>query len=348
MGFTKKNLAFWLLALLAIGTASCVNLNKRIFPTGAAPKAMTPPLSGEADECAIWADRSDPSSSLLICNDKSSFGALYAFDLNGKQVSRSIRLNRPVGVSIRNDIRMKNGEVMDVVGCGVRGTNEIKIFKIDPETRELIDVTHHGGIPSGFSDKTYGFCLYKRKSDGQLFAFVSSKHTANIHQIQLEDDGLGKFKGTLVRKFGINHQRSYVEGMVADDEYGYYYAADERHAILKFHADPAVKKDPFIRAFGLADGIKGDREGLALYKKSNGKGYLIVSSQGDSSFKIYERTGNNKFVKSIHAEGVTKTDGIGVTALKIPPLYPTGVFAAHNDSNNNYVIFDWYEFSRLQ
>ncbi|WP_420421110.1 phytase [Simkania sp.] len=348
MGRAQKNVTYFLLGLLTLCTASCVNLNKRIFPKGPKPKAVTHPLPGEADECGIWADTKDPSNSALICNDKSPFGALFVFDLNGKEISRSHHMNRPVGVSVRNGIKMKNGDVIDVVGCGVRGTNEIKIFKMDPKSRELIDVTHTAGISSGFRSDTYGFCLYKRQSDGQLFCFVSTKHTDNIHQFRLDDDGTGRFKGTLVRKFGVTHQRSFVEGMVADDEYGYYYAADERHAILKFQADPDVKKDPFIRAFGLADGIKGDREGLALYKKANGKGYLLVSSQGDSTFKIYERTGNNKFVKSIHAEGVTKTDGIGVTSMQIPPNYPTGVFAAHNDKNNNYAIFDWFEFSGLK
>lgn len=348
MDRAKKNVAYFLLVLTMACVTSCTNLDNRIFPKGPAPKAVTHPLPGEADECGIWADASNPSNSALICNDKSPFGALFVFDLNGKEVSRSHNMNRPVGVSIRNGIKMKNGDVIDVVGCGVRGTNEIKIFKIDPKSRELIDVTHTAGISSGFSSDTYGFCLYKRRTDGQLFCFVSTKHTADIHQFQLDDDGSGRFKGTLVRKFGVAHQRSFVEGMVADDEYGYFYASDERHAILKFYADPNVKKPPFIQAFGLADGIKGDREGLALYKQPKGKGYLIVSSQGDSTFKIYDRTGKNKFVKSIRPKGVNKTDGIAATALKIPPNYPTGVFAAHNDKNNNYGIFDWFEFSGLK
>lgn len=235
-----------------------------------------------------------------------------------------------------------------VVACGLRATNEIKIFKIDSKTRNLIDITTESGISTGFEKNTYGLCLYKRSSDGQLFAFVSRKATDNIHQIMLQDDGTEKIKGILIRQFGLKDQKSFVEGMVADDEYGYFYCSDERNAILKYRADPSVHRDPFIQAFGVADGIRGDREGLALYKLGSGKGYLIVSSQGDSTFKLYQREEKNKFVKSASLHGVRKTDGIAASSQSIPPYYPTGLFVAHDDTDNNFSLFDWYTFTRLK
>ena len=315
---------------------------------GVRPRAKTRSLPGRADEVGIWVHPEDPQKSVIIGNDKAPLGALYVYDLRGKTVHRSERLNRPVGVSVRYGISLSTGEVVDVVGCGIRSTNEIKIFKIDPETRQLIDITSPEGIPSGYDSHTYGLCLYKRPSDGQLFAFVCRKKTDHIHQIQLDDDGSGKIKGTLVRKFGLKDQKSFVEGMVADDAYGYFYCSDERHAILKYHADPSIKRDPFIQAFGIQDKIRGDREGLSLYKEPHGKGYLVVSSQGDSTFKIYKRQGSNKFVKSITLYDVWRTDGIAITATPIPPYYPTGVFAVHNDSDNNYILFDWYECTKIR
>lgn len=314
---------------------------------GARPKAETRPVPGEADELAFWKHPSMPDKSVVIGNDKSISGGLYVYDLAGHLLHRSPHINRPTGVSVRYNIRTTLG-TFDIVGCAVRSTNEIKVFAIDPETRTLVDMTTAEGIPTGFEKDTYGFCLYKRANDGQLFAFVTRKETDNIHQILLTDDGTGKLKGTIIRKFGKMEMKSFVEGMVADDEYGYLYCSDERYAILKFYADPNVRKGPFINAFGVRDGIQGDREGMALYKKPHGKGYLIVSSQGDSTFKIYQREGKNKFVKSAALRGVRRTDGIAATSLQIPPDYPTGVFAAHDDTDNNYVFFDWYEFSRLK
>ncbi|MCB1110287.1 MAG: phytase [Chlamydiia bacterium] len=343
MGRTKKTYGLILLAFLV----SCGHISDRRLREGPRPKAETRPVPGEADEVGFWNNDRDPQKSALIGNDKSASGALYVYDLQGQIIDRSVHINRPTGVSVRHNIRTTAG-TYDVVGCGVRSTNEIKIFAIDPETRKLTDITSPKGIPTGFEKDTYGFCLYKRSKDGQLFAFVTRKGTDHIHQILLTDDGTGKIEGKLIRKFGKENMKSFVEGMVADDEYGYLYCSDEDYAILKFYADPNVKKGPFIQSFGVRDGIQGDREGLALYKKPHGKGYLIVSSQGDSAFKIYQREGSNKFVKSAALRGVRRTDGIATSSLSIPPLYPSGVFAAHNDTDNNYVLFDWYEFSRLK
>ncbi len=336
-----------LLICLLILLLGCGRVQEHSTHGGAYSVAHTDSIPGKADEVGIWVDRHEPIKSVIIGNDKSPMGALYVYDLRGNLVDHTDDLNEPVGVSIRYDIVLSTGSV-DVVACALRSTNEIKLFKIDPKTRKLTDITTENGISTGFERDTYGLCLYKRASDGQLFAFVSRKKTDNIHQVLLEDDGAGKIKGTLVRKFGLKDQKSFVEGMVADDEYGYYYCSDEQNAILKYHADPNVKRDPFIQAFGVGDGIRGDREGLALYKKKKGKGYLIVSSQGDSTFKIYQREGKNKFVKSASLHGVWKTDGIAATSESIPPYYPTGVFVAHNDSDNNFVLFDWYTFSRLR
>lgn len=345
MACTKTVLIYCLSFFILLG---CGRIHERSLREGARPRAETESVPGKADEVALWVNRHEPIRSVIIGNDKSHMGALYVYDLQGKFVHRSPYLNGPVGVSVRYDIPLSSGKVVDVVACGIRSTNEIKLFSIDPETRELTDITTEEGISSGFERDTYGLCLYKRVSDGKLFAFVSRKETDHLHQILLEDDGNGKLKGTLIREFGKKEQRSFVEGMVADDEYGYLYCSDEQHAILKYHADPIIKRDPFIQAFGVADGIRGDREGLALYKISKGEGYLIVSSQGDSTFKIYQRGGKNKFVKTAIAHDLWKTDGIAVTSQSIPPYYPTGLFVAHNDKDNNFVLFDWYSFSRLK
>lgn len=343
MACKKTSLIFALLLLLA----SCGKIHENPLREGPRPAFETEAVPGAADEVAVWVDRHEPIRSVIIGNDKSQMGALYVYDLRGKFVHRSPYLNEPVGVSVRYDISV-GGKRVDVVGCAVRSSNEIKLFRIDRDTRELTDMTTEGGISSGFDRDTYGFCLYKRASDGQLFAFVSRKETDNLHQILLEEDGKGKIKGTVIRQFGKKDIKSYVEGLVADDEYGYLYASDEQHAILKYHANPAVLRDPFISKFGVADGTVGDREGLALYKKSKGEGYLIASSQGNSTFKIYQRSGKNKFIKTAKAHGVWKSDGIGATSVKIAPYYPTGLFVAHNDKGNNFVLFDWYTFSRLK
>jgi 3-phytase len=245
----------YLIFLLLPFVTHCGKIHDNLVQEGTHPIFATESVSGVADEVGVWVDRHEPIRSVIIGNDKSHTGALYVYDLRGKFIHRSPYMNNPVGVSIRYDIPL-NGEHVDVVGCGLRSSNQIKLFKIDRETRELIDITTEGGIAVGFERDTYGFCLYKRASDGQLFAFVSRKETDDLHQILLEDDGKGKIKGTLIRQFGKKEMKSFVEGMVADDEYGYLYASDEQFAILKFHADPTGFPDPFISSRSLQDCIK--------------------------------------------------------------------------------------------
>ncbi|NGX32616.1 MAG: 3-phytase [Candidatus Anoxychlamydiales bacterium] len=333
MGKFKKTFYFFIILVMS----SCSILR------GPIPATETSQVNGDADECEFWIDEKDPTKSLLIGNDKDKNGALYLWDLNGKLISKSETLNQPVGVDVRYGMQLGNRKV-DIVICALRSTNEIKIFEIDAKNRGLIDITTDKKISSNFTKDTYGICLYKRAADGKIFAFVSSKHKDNIHQIELRDDGSSKVEGVLVRSFGINDQKSFVEGMVADDNLGYVYFSDESNAILKYIADPDKNDNSLILKFATQDGIKGDREGLALYENTNDTGYLILSSQGNSSFKIYEREGNNNFIKTISSLHAKNTDGIAATNARIEPKYPNGLFACHNSKGKNFMLYSWDKF----
>jgi 3-phytase len=306
------------------------------------PIFFTTSVKGDADECAFWVNVKDPSKSLLIGNDKKENGALYMWDLKGDFVYKTPVINRPVGVDVRYQIKLGN-ELIDVAICAVRSSNELKVFKIDPEKRTLIDITTEKKIPSYQIDETYGVSLYKRKSDGKLFVFTSSKKKENIHQILLTDNN-GKIEGTLMRSFGKEDQKSFVEGMCVDDELGYFYCSDERAAILKYYADPDMKDDHLLLRFAVNDGIKGDREGLALYKKDDLTGFIILSSQGNSSFKIYQRENGNSFVKTCYPKGVRHTDGLDAVNIKVSPDFPEGIIACHNSSGKNFAIYSWKTF----
>ena len=58
---------------------------------------------------------------------------------------------------------------------------------------------------------------------------------------------------------------------------------------------------------------------------AEGSGYLIVSSQGDSTIAVYGREGDNPFIKRVKIIGrgtidaVTGTDGLDVTAQNVGP-----------------------------
>jgi len=307
------------------------------------PRVVTTQVIGDADECAFWINDNDPINSVLIGNDKSEDGALYVWDLEGQLIFKTDTINRPVGVDVRYKMQLNDREV-DIVICGVRSSNELKVFEIDPRSRKLLDITTDSKIFTKFSKNTYGVTLYKRKKDGEIFAFVSSKKKDDVHQIHLRDDGKGKVKGILVRSFGKTDQKSFVEGMVVDDELGFLYCSDEQAGILKYLANPKLKDNALLARFAKDDGIKGDREGLGLYKSNFQSGYLILSSQGNSEFKIYKREGNNAFLKTVKPKGVEHTDGLAVSSQSISPNFMKGIIACHNGGGKNFVFYDWQEF----
>ncbi len=309
--------------------------------SGAKPLVETSSVRGDADECEFWIDFNNPKRSVLIGNDKEKPGRIHVWDMNGSEIFKTPPIDRPTGMDVRYNIPLGKRRV-DVVLTAVRGNNSLRLYEFENKSRRLIDRTISGDIRTDL-DSVYGACLYKRPSGGELFAFVSNKNGRSIRQYHIFDNGLGKFDGRLVRKLGATERFRRVEGMVADDELGYLYAADEREAIYKYYADPS-KTHRLILKFATDDGIYKDREGLALYLQPDGKGYLVVSVQGKSAFNIYERSGDNAFVKQVKPKGVYYTDGIAVTSQPIMPKFPKGVMAAHNDTNTNFVLYSWMQF----
>jgi 3-phytase len=304
------------------------------------PKAATSSVEDDADDCSIWIHPQDRSLSAIIGCDKTNMGSLYVWDLAGRLLYRTPAMVKPVHVDVRSGLKL-GGESVDIAVCGLRSEGKLKVFKIDPNTRSLIDITTDAGIDTVFPYECYGLCLYKNSTSGKIYVFVTSKEiSSNIHQILLEDDGTGKVKGTLVRAFGSLYRKGLLEGLIADDELGYLYCSDVNSGILKFNADPDSDMDHLISKFAAYDGIVGSRQGLALYECADGKGYLILSSQGNSTLKIYERSEGNAFVKTVIKQGSSKTDGVDATSCSAGP-YKHGFVVCHNNEGDNFVIYDW-------
>ncbi|MDQ7053597.1 MAG: phytase [candidate division KSB1 bacterium] len=337
----------WLLLpaiLLAQGTPQSISV---------APRVQTGSVTKDADDPAIWIHPTDPAKSLVIGTDKArGKPGLYVWDMNGKQV-QYVPIERPNNVDVRYGIRI-GGELVDVAVTNSRPLKELKVYKIDPQTQRLVDITTPSGIPLDELAIPYGLCLYKRPRDGALFAILSSKSgdTKNLYQYRLEDDGQGRVRGRFVGKFGNNRIKSIVEGLVADDELGYLYACDETVAIRKFYADRDLGKDDQITAFAQKDGISGDREGIAIYKCADGKGYILVSSQGNSVVKVYPREGDNgdptkhSLIMTIDTKRSKETDGLDVTSRPAGPNFPYGFLVTHDSPNKRFNLYAWEDIAQ--
>jgi 3-phytase len=184
----------------------------------------------------------------------------------------------------------------------------------------------------------YGTCMYKSPVTGKFYVFVTADDVGTVQQWEIFDNGNGLVDTTLVRSLSLSSQ---AEGCVADDVYGDLYIAEEDIAIWKYGAEPqdgttGVK----VAATSKTGPLKADIEGLALYHTSDNTGYLIASSQGSSSFAVYDHTDNAyvgtfKIDSGNGIDSVTGTDGIDAVNTPLGSLFPRGLFIAQDGTNDN-------------
>ncbi|MBW3129257.1 phytase [Hymenobacter profundi] len=298
------------------------------------PAIITDPVRYDTDDPAIWINPKDPSQSLIIGTDKNSDGALYVFDLQGKEVpGRTVHgLERPNNVDVAYGLPL-GGQPTDLVVTTERERQRLRIFRL-PDMQPL----DNGGL-SVFTGEAQnlpmGIALYTRPSDKAMFAIVGRKDgptTGYLWQYRLEDDGTGHVKMTLVRKFGTYSGRKEIESIAVDNELGYIYYSDEGVGVRQYYADP-TRGDEQLSLFA-TQGFTEDHEGISIYKTSKKKGYLLVSDQGANQFHIYRREeGKNhshELVKVIKVEAL-HSDGSDVTSIALNKQFPKGLFVVMSE-----------------
>ena len=309
------------------------------------------PHSGDAaDDAAIWVNQHDRSLSTIIGTDKQ--GGLAVYDLSGRQI-QYLPAGAANNVDIRNDFPL-GGELVSLVVVSRQETKTLGIYKVDPSTRELVDVS--AGVSTTL-DNNYGLCMYRSAVSGKTYAFVDSENDpganpGEVEQWELFDNGEGKVSGSLVRTFDVGTQ---TEGCVADDELGYFYIGEEDIGIWKYGAEPdAGAERILVDSTGSTGHLVADVEGLTMSYSANSTGYLLASSQGNSSFVAYKREGGNDYVKTFKIEPgggidrVEQTDGIDVTTMDLGPNFPSGAFIAQDGKNDNgYQNFKLVPYQRI-
>jgi len=316
-------------------------------------KVTTASVKDDADDPAIWVHPTNPAKSVIIGTDKGNNGGLYVWDMNGLQL-QYMPLGRPNNVDVRYGMKV-GGQLIDIAVTNSRvAPKQIKVYKINSTDGTLTDITTASGILTPELGDPYGLALYQRKSDDAIFVIESTQTgaTKNLHQYRLEDDGNGRVKGSYVRALGNNSITGFVEGIVADDDLGYVYASDEPNAIRKYYADPDLNNNNQIVAFATGDGISGDREGLAIYKCTGGTGYLVASSQGNTTVKVYRREGDagnphkHSLLTTIKTNGSSETDGLDITNRPTSSKFPKGFLITHNSPGKQFKLYAWEDIAQ--
>ncbi|MEK7829482.1 MAG: phytase, partial [Acidobacteriota bacterium] len=277
----------------------------------------------------IWIPPTDPTQSTIIGTNKQ--GGLAVYDLNGKQI-QYLADGLMDNVDLRQGFTL-GGQKVAIVAASNRKDNSIALYKVNAQTRQLENIAARA-IKHGVT--AYGMCLFRSEKSGKVYYFATSK-SGEVEQWELFDNGSGKVDAKKVRNFKVG---SVVEGCVTDDQTGQFYVSEEAVGIWKYSAEPETGTTR-TQVAKVGDGhLFADVEGLAIAYGENGMGYLMASSQGNHSFVVYRREGNNEFVKKFRVassdkvDGAEETDGIDVTTANLGPAFPNGVFVVQDGFND--------------
>jgi len=343
-----KNKSLVAFLLLTLSFTACKDDKLAVVaPNALKPTAITEALPHDTDDPSIWIHPTDASKSIIVGTDKDTDGALYTFDLNGKILKKSIVLQRPNNVDVAYGLLI-DGKKVDIAVTTERETNKIRIFSL-PDL-EPID---NGGIPvfEGDTERDpMGVALYTRPSDKKIFAVVGRKTgPSGSYLWQYELSGNGKTAvAKVVRKFGNYSGKKEIEAIAIDNELGFVYYCDEQFGIRKYKADPSLNDNKELAIFGKT-GFKADNEGIAIYKKTDSTGYILVSNQQANTFMVYPREGAKGKANEypLLAEIPTSTiecDGADVTNINLGPKYKNGLFVAMS----NGMTFHYYTWDLIQ
>jgi 3-phytase len=312
------------------------------------PKVITEPTQYDTDDPAIWIHPTDRAKSLVIGTDKSTDGALYVYNLDGKIVNRISGLKRPNNVDVAYGLTLA-GKPVDIAVCTERELQRLRVFSV-PDMAPL----DRGDLVVFDGDKNrapMGIALYKRPRDGAVFAMVGGKsgpRNGYLVQYRLSDDGAGKVKLTKVREFGAYSGRKEIEAIAVDAELGYVYYSDETFGVRKYLADPdAPGADRELAVFGTT-GYASDHEGISIYKVDARTGYILVSDQQANQFRIYKREGEpgrpheHTLMKTVPVKAI-ESDGSDVTSLGLGPKFPHGLFVAMSNGR----VFHFYSWDDI-
>ena len=332
--------------------------------TRVSPLVETERVPGDSDDPAIWIHPTDLSKSLIFGTDKGDEdkgipGGIYAFDLSGKLLPElSVKnLPRPNNIDIEYGFDL-HGERMDIAVVTLRNADQIRVFKV-PEMKALDD----GGIPVFASEpkqdrRPMGVSVYKRPADNAVFITLSRKSGPSgsyLWQYQLIADSPGKVGIEKVRTFGqFSGGESEIEAIATDDALNTIYYSDELQAIHKYPANPAAARSGNAKAVFGERYFVSDREGISIYQKDDGSGYILVSDQQGHRFHIYNRQ-TDEATESHRLLGIfqvkaTESDGSEVTHLPLNERFPKGLFVAMSDNGtfHYYSMQDILEALKLK
>lgn len=297
---------------------------------------------------------------------------LYGFLLNGRSVDIAVTTDRG-----RDHLRFY------VINPEKIGPNRKPLTDVTAADAPFVFSSSQSEVNN--QQTAYGLAVWKDETGA--YAFVSQRHRTVIAKVRLFEAGGGHINYeviasiTLPKSFMLPDHTQWepcqepdeepqVEGMVVDNGSKLLYAAQEDIGIWRINSDLSnpILIDK-VREFGVpwefdpaeeecaihyeqdpgfaGQHLTADAEGLTIYYGAELSGYLLASSQGDSTFVVYEREGDNAYVGTYEVgaalgqriDGAQHSDGAAVINVPLNSTFQSGLLVVH-DGENTPEMFD--------
>lgn len=342
------------LALLALSLilGACAT-GERPAPAAPVMATLETPSVGTAgedaaDDPAIWATATPARIAGTTVNgfvagtDKKA--GLYIYGLDG-----AVLQFLPEG--LLNNVDVVEGLIVDgspqlVLGASDRtvGRHGVALFLFDPASTDADNAVRPWGHIATDVAEPYGFCFGRR--DAGVDAILIGKD-GEVRHYRLTADAAGQPQTRELRRFAVG---SISEGCAVDEADDALYINQEDVAVWRYGFNPV--SGATRQSVAAVDGttLTDDLEGATVLQDGDRR-FLIVSSQGDSTFGVWRIDGPapvwaGRFrLVGGPVDGVSGTDGIDALGGPVGSAFPEGLVVVQDDVNDsgtqNFKYIDW-------
>lgn len=331
--------------------AACGTTGLPSMPVLATLETPSVGTAGEdaADDPAIWATATPARIAgktvhgFVAGTDKKA--GLYIYGLDGTVLQF-------LAEGLLNNVDVVEGLVVDgrpqlLLGASDRteGRHGIALFLFDPAATDADNAVRPWGHVATDVAEPYGFCFGRR--EGGIDGILIGKD-GEVRQYRLDADASGRPMTRELRRFAVG---SISEGCAVDEAGDALYINQEDVGVWRYGFDPAA--GAARRSVATTDGrtLTADVEGATVLQDGERR-YLIVSSQGDSTFGVWRIDGAQpawagrfRVADGPTVDGVSGTDGIDALGGPVGPGFPEGVVVVQDDVNDrgtqNFKYIDW-------
>ena len=289
-------------------------------------------IDGDADDPAIWVNNINIDNSLVFGTDK--YNGIYTYNL----VAETINFSPSGNINNIDIISLENLKTSLLFGSN-RDDSSLDLWILDHKKINSDIASNSFNLSKvadykGFTNMiVYGVCAGYHEVFGNI-AFITEDEGSRVQMWSYANNL------KLIHTFN-NQNATQSEGCVYDSENETLFISEEqdRGILRAYKVDEGLDFSSPMIVDTRSGRIVGDPEGITIYKKNSTEGYVILSSQGNSTFNIYNRIFPYNFINSFTVEGneyidsTSDTDGLDVVNINLGEDFPSGLLVIQDGNN---------------